>query len=178
LSAAVTFVNLAAAPSDRDRILRWLVGGFPEAFEAPSLGLAGAVVLLAVAHLFFRSKELNLVAVSDGLAARSGVDVRRMRIEFLVGSALTAAAVTLAGPIPFVGLVVPHVVRLALGSDHRLTVPVSVFAGAAFVMLADAAAASVWREPLPAGVLTAAIGGPMFLVMLRSADRGKAGLDD
>lgn len=179
LSAAITFVNLVAAPSDRDRILRWLVGGFPEAFETSSLLAGAAVTVLLAAFMFLRSRELNLIAVSDGLAARSGVDVRRMRIEFfLTGSALTAAAVTLAGPIPFVGLVVPHVVRLVLGSDHRLTVPVSVFGGAAFVMVADALAASIWREPLPAGVLTAAIGGPMFLVMLRSADKEKAGLDD
>ncbi len=178
LSAVITFINLVAAPSDRDRILRWLVGGLPESLDSSSLLLSAASVLVFLTHLLLRSRELNLMAVSDEMAARGCISVNRLRIEFFVtGSALTAAAVTLAGPIPFVGLVVPHLTRLAIGPDHRLTVPVAAFGGAAFVMLADMAAQSLWREPLPAGVLTAAIGGPLFLIMLRNLDRERAGLD-
>jgi iron complex transport system permease protein len=176
--AAIMFANVLSEPRNQDRILRWLVGGVADGYEAWVLAAAGASVLAVAALLFGLSRELNLLSLGDVVAERSGVSVARMRtLLFLLSSLLTAVAVSLCGPIGFVGLVVPHILRMMLGADHRLIVPASVFGGGAFLAVVDTAAQSVWKVPLPAGVLTAVIGGPLFLVLLKRGDRARAGLD-
>ena len=176
--AAIMFVNLAAAPRDQERILRWIVGGLRDFYEPSTLAEAGSAVVLVVVALFFVGRELNLLALSDAGAERAGVALKPMRRGlFLAASLLTAAAVSTAGPIGFVGLVVPHFARLCCGPDHRVLVPVCAFGGAAFLGVVDAAAQGIWRTPLPAGVLTALLGGPLFLFLLRRGDRARAGLE-
>ena len=102
----------------------------------------------------------------------------RLRTAFFgLGSLLTAIAVTISGPIAFVGLIVPHIVRLLAGPDHRLLVPLCTLGGGAFLVVVDALAQSVWSSPLPAGVITAFLGGPFFLILMRRRDPGRAGLD-
>jgi iron complex transport system permease protein len=176
-SAAIMFVNLIAAPRDQDRILRWLIGGLQDRYEPATLHWSAASVAAAAAVGLFWSRELNLLSLSETDADRAGVRVGAFRTAFFaVGSLLTAVAVTIAGPIAFVGLIVPHVVRLLVGPDHRLLVPLCVLAGGAFVVVVDMLAQTVWRSPLPAGVVTAFLGGPFFLVLLRRRDPARAGL--
>jgi iron complex transport system permease protein len=176
--AGVTFVNVVAAPRDQERILRWIAGGLRDLYGTDEIVRAGVPVLLAIGLVFLTSRELNVLALSDDAAERAGVAVRAVRRRlFLSASLLTAVAVTAAGPIGFVGLVVPHFARLRLGPDHRLLVPAATFGGAAFLATVDAVAQGVWRTPLPAGVLTALLGGPLFLYLLRRGDRARAGLD-
>lgn len=177
-SAAIMFVNLIAAPHDQDRILRWLIGGLQDHYDASTLLVSGGLVVAVTALALAWSRELNLLSLSEIDADRAGVRVTRLRtIFFVAGSLLTAIAVTIAGPIAFVGLIVPHVLRLIVGPDHRVLVPLCLFGGGAFLALVDALAQSVWRSPLPAGVITAFLGGPFFLVLMRKRDRGRAGLD-
>lgn len=177
-SAAIMFVNLVAAPRDQERILRWLVGGLRDFYPTATVVEAAVAVAALIVGLFFCARELNLLALSDAAAERAGVAVPRVRrLLFVAASALTAAAVTVAGPIGFVGLLVPHFARLLVGPDHRTLLPVCAFGGAAFVCVVDAAAQGIWRVPLPAGVLTAFLGGPVFLALLRGRDRARAGLD-
>ncbi|HYC79044.1 MAG TPA: iron ABC transporter permease [Planctomycetota bacterium] len=177
-SAAIMFVNLVAAPRDQDRILRWLVGGLRDFYDGADLAGAAVATLLATVVLFRYARELNLLSLSDGAAERAGVAVPRVRRTlFLVASLLTATAVTVSGPIGFVGLIVPHVARLVVGPDHRVLVPCCAFLGAGFLAAVDATAQAAWTTPLPAGVVTAFLGGPLFLVLLKRRDRARAGLD-
>jgi iron complex transport system permease protein len=102
------------------------------------------------------------------VAASRGVDVARAeRLAFVSASLATGAAVSLAGPVGFIGIVVPHLVRLIVGSDHRLVLPASAFFGAAFLIACDVVSRTVMAPlELPVGIVTAMIGGPFFLWLL------------
>src|SRR5262249_41613774 len=128
------------------------------------LGLACAVPLL---------RDLDLLSLGEESAAQLGVDVARLqRLLLLSTSLMVGAAVAVAGLVGFVGLIVPHLLRLRLGPDHRLLVPAAALAGATFLVLCDTAARSWFggRE-LPVGAITALAGGPLFLYLLRRHHR-------
>ncbi len=163
---ALISLMLAIAPEDRLRgMLFWLTGDLGQAASAwpPLLAL---VVALVLAMPFAR--ELNLLARGLLQAQALGVAVNRLRYAvFLLASLATAASVTTAGSIGFIGLVVPHLVRLVTGNDQRLLLPASALAGGALLMLADTLARSlIAPQQLPVGVLTALIGVPIFLFLL------------
>jgi iron complex transport system permease protein len=146
-------------------MLFWLMGDLGQggSWVPPLLALAAA---LLVAMPFAR--ELNLLSRGLMQAQALGVAVDRLRyIIYLLASLATAASVTVAGSIGFVGLVVPHLVRLAVGNDQRLLLPASVLAGGSLLVLADTAARTlIAPQQLPVGVLTALIGVPVFLFLL------------
>jgi len=163
---ALVALMLAIAPEDRLRgMLYWLMGDLAQA-SGWLPGLLALVVGLALAMPFAR--ELNLLARGMLQAQALGVAVNRLRYAiFLLASLATAASVTTAGSIGFVGLVVPHLVRLATGNDQRLLLPASVLAGGALLVLADTLARTlIAPQQLPVGVLTALIGVPVFLILL------------
>ena len=168
---ALISLMLAIAPEDRLRgMLFWLTGDLGQAASAwpPMLALAIALVL---AMPFAR--ELNLLARGLMQAQALGVAVNRLRYAvFLLASLATAASVTTAGSIGFIGLVVPHLVRLVTGNDQRLLLPASALAGGALLMFADTLARSlIAPQQLPVGVLTALIGVPVFLFLLSRQPR-------
>jgi len=163
---ALVALMLAIAPDDRLRgMLFWLMGDLAQAGSSwpPLLALA---VALALAMPFAR--ELNLLSRGMMQAQALGVAVDRLRYAiYLLASLATAASVTTAGSIGFVGLVVPHLVRLATGNDQRLLLPASVLAGGSLLVLADTLARTIIApQQLPVGVLTALIGVPVFLFLL------------
>jgi len=163
---ALISLMLAIAPEDRLRgMLFWLTGDLGQAASAwpPMLALAIALVL---AMPFAR--ELNLLARGLMQAQALGVAVNRLRYAiFLLASLATAASVTTAGSIGFIGLVVPHLLRLVTGNDQRLLLPAAALAGGALLMLADTLARTlIAPQQLPVGVLTALIGVPVFLFLL------------
>lgn len=152
----------------------WGMGQIPESmwFDRRRLLLAGAVVLVGWGGLVRLSGAFNLLSLGDDVAASSGVSVHRLRVgTFAVASLMTAAAVAIAGPVGFVGLLVPHVCRLLLGPDHRRLILAAGFAGAVFLMFADTACRLVGlafgRGEIPVGVVTAIVGGPAFILLLR-----------
>lgn len=163
---ALIALMLAIAPDDRLRgMLFWLMGDLSQAASAwPPL--AALAVALALAMPFAR--ELNLLARGLLQAQALGVAVDRLRYAiFLLASLATAASVTTAGSIGFIGLVVPHLIRLVTGNDQRLLLPASAVAGGALLMLADTLARTlIAPQQLPVGVLTALIGVPVFLFLL------------
>jgi iron complex transport system permease protein len=168
---ALISLMLAIAPEDRLRgMLFWLTGDLGQAASPwpPTLALAVALVL---AMPFAR--ELNLLARGLLQAQALGVAVNRLRYAiFLLASLATAASVTTAGSIGFIGLVVPHLVRLVTGNDQRLLLPASALAGGALLMLADTLARTlIAPQQLPVGVLTALIGVPVFLFLLSRQPR-------
>ncbi|MCE5325535.1 MAG: iron chelate uptake ABC transporter family permease subunit [Planctomycetaceae bacterium] len=158
----------------------WGMGKIPEYlwFRPWLLAVCWAMVLGGWACLMLRSSALNALGLGDEVAASSGVNVHRLRIEiFTIVALMTAAAVALAGPIGFVGLIVPHLCRMVLGPDHRRLMIVSAVAGALFLIGADTLcrwADEVSRHgELPVGVVTAMAGGPFFIFLLRR--RGRRG---
>jgi iron complex transport system permease protein len=152
-------------------MLFWLIGDLSAPlFAGSTLAILGIGLLLALAI----ARDLNALARGEAVAAALGVDVARLPwLLFALSSLLTAAAVTTAGAIGFVGLIVPHAVRLVMGNDQRLLLPAATLAGGALLTLADTLARRVVAPTeLPAGVVTALIGVPVFVYLLsRSAAR-------
>ncbi|TMB07175.1 MAG: iron ABC transporter permease [Deltaproteobacteria bacterium] len=169
-SALVIALEAVLAPEKTQAVLLWLAGTLGYEPE-PVLVAAGAVVLVAAAILTALAGRLNLLALGDEGAAALGVDVEWTRLlSFFAASAAVGAAVALTGLVGFVGLVVPHAVRLVAGPDHRVVLPASALGGAAFLVLADAVARVLFRglgtEP-PVGAVTALLGAPLFVLLLR-----------
>ncbi len=170
---AVVTLMLAVAPDDRLRgMLFWLMGDLSQTGD-PTLALIVLAAILLIALPFAR--ELNLLARGADVAQALGVAVRPLRRGvYLVASLATAAAVTQAGAIGFIGLIVPHLVRLTTGNDQRLLLPASVLAGGSLLVIADTLARTMLApQQLPVGVLTALIGVPAFLFLLSRATPGR-----
>ena len=163
--ATVTLMQSLAPDNKLRGMVFWLMGDLSQVSD-PRLVLGVLVVLLAIALPFAR--ELNILTRGADRALTVGVPVDRLRRGvYLVASLATAAAVTQAGSIGFIGLIVPHLVRLAVGNDQRLLLPASVLAGGSLLVVADTLARTVIApQQLPVGVLTALIGVPVFLFLL------------
>jgi iron complex transport system permease protein len=165
---AITSAILVTSSFSAQIGLRWLIGGLlGRNWEDVRLLLpyfiVGSVISLAMA------RQLNVIALGDEIATSLGQRVERTRLV-LTGTAalLASSAVSIAGLVGFVGLIVPHLVRLVLGNDYRFLIPTSALVGAVLLTLADTAARTVFdpRE-LPVGVLTAMMGGPVFILLVR-----------
>jgi iron complex transport system permease protein len=166
-SALILFVQYIADFAQVYRATRWIMGDLDVGSFEPVLS-ALPMVLVAFALFAWLPSSLNLLSVGADAAAARGVDVgRAQRIAFASASLATAAAVSLAGPIGFIGIVVPHLVRLMVGVDHRIVLPASALFGAAFLVLCDLAARTLLAPiEIPVGVVTAMLGGPFFLWLL------------
>jgi iron complex transport system permease protein len=153
-------------------ITQWLMGRL-DAMDFSTLGWLSALVLGSVVWMFALAPQWNLMAVGEEWAAARGASpARLLLIGSIAGSLLTAAVTALTGPIGFVGLIVPHALRLRLGADHRLLLPCSFFLGAAFLTLCDTLARTMLRPAeIPVGVITALLGGPFFIYLLRGSKR-------
>ena len=163
--------------ADRNKILefvRWSMGDLPQWIWAEPLLLAFCAMFVAGGWvlLVFRGAAFNALGLGDDVAQSTGVPVQWLRAEtFIVSGLMTAAAVCLAGPIGFVGLIIPHICRLILGADHRRLAVFSGFFGAIFLMLADTLCRTVGPMlgigKVPVGIITALAGGPFFIILLR-----------
>lgn len=149
------------------RMLRWMMGGF-EAMRMVTLAWSSPVIVLGIGALWARARELNLLAAGSDFAASVGVNVvATQRLIFVVASLLVGVAIAIAGPIGFVGLIVPHAMRSLLGPDHRRLVPMAAMGGAGLLLFCDGIARmAVAPAQLPAGAVTAALGGPFFIAIL------------
>src|SRR6266487_1715661 len=153
-------------------LFNWLSGGV-SATSWPPIFVVGTIILVGIAFSLILSRSLDAFALGEEGAAHLGLNVERRKfIIIVVGSLLTAAAVSISGLIGFVGLVTPHVMRLLLGPRHRLLLPASALGGAIFLVLADLLARVVLAPAvLPVGVFTALVGAPFFLFLLRNNKR-------
>jgi len=172
-AAGIMLVTAVVRPEQRGEIAVWMMGNIG-AFgpQWPLIAVVAALAAGAAVLLAFLAKAFNLVAVGEDTAGALGVRVQRLRVvTFVAASLLAGASVALAGPIGFVGLICPHVLRMMLGPDHRRLVPAALFFGATFLVLADLAAC-LWEgatnRSVPVGVLTAMCGGPFFIYLLRT----------
>jgi iron complex transport system permease protein len=166
--AVIFFLQSVASFEELHAMVFYLMGQVP-ALGYRRLALLAAAVTLGTIALYRMARDYNTLSLGEEAALQLGVDVERIkRRTFVFGSLLTALAVSVAGLVGFVGLIVPHLLRLLLGPDHRLLLPVAFLGGAGFLVLADLAARLlVAPNELPVGVVTALVGGPFFLALLR-----------
>ena len=166
-SALIMFAQYLADFADAYRAARWLMGDLDVGSYQPIIA-ALPLIVLGLVMFAFLPPSLNLLSVGNDAAASRGVDVgRAQRLAFISASLATSGAVTLGGPIGFVGIVVPHLVRLLVGADHRIVLPASALFGAAFLVGCDLAARTLFAPvEIPVGVVTAMLGGPFFLWLL------------
>ena len=166
-SALILFVQYLSDFAQTYRALRWLMGDLDVAGYGP---IVWALPFIGVAFVAFAwlARPMNLLSLGAEAAGTRGLDVvRAQRVAFFSASLVTGAAVSIGGPIGFVGIIVPHLVRLVVGADHRLVLPASTFVGAAFLVACDVVARTVFAPmELPVGIVTALIGGPFFLWLL------------
>lgn len=165
--AMVSFL-MTLAGSDLHRVMIWLMGSLASASYSDTLMMLPYVIIGTLGMLLL-SRPLNIMAMGEESAAALGVNVEHLKIAVIICcSLMTAASVAAAGLIGFLGLIVPHVVRMICGPDHRLLLPVSALCGGGFLIIADAAARVVLMpQELPVGVLTAVLGAPFFCWLLR-----------
>ena len=170
--AIILFLHNLASLSQSFAISRWLMGGI-DAVEYSTLGWLAAAVLPVCVLVISRARQWNLMAVGEEWAASRGVPTNvYLTLGYVAGAILTGLVTALTGPIGFVGLIVPHALRLRLGADHRVLLPCSCLLGAAFLALCDTLARTVLAPTeIPVGVITALCGGPFFIWLLRSKRR-------
>jgi len=166
-SALILFVQYLSNFADTYRALRWLMGDLDVASYLPILAALPFVVAAFLAFAWL-ARPLNLLSLGAEAAGTRGVNVVvAQRLAFFSASIATGAAVSVGGPIGFVGIIVPHLARLVVGADHRLVLPASALFGGAFLVLCDALARTAFAPlELPVGIVTALIGGPFFLWLL------------
>lgn len=167
-ASLIMLVNAVASYSQARGVLFWIMGSLSTQRYTVVL-LAAGYVLVGVVALMRHAHALNLLSAGEEGAASLGVDVERTRrAVFVWASLLVGAAVSVSGMINFVGLIIPHLLRLVIGPDHRLLLPAAVLGGAILLVWADTIARTViGPAELPVGVVTALLGGPFFIVLLR-----------
>ena len=171
-SAVIMFLTSIAKSEQVHSTIFWLMGNITEK-SSSVLWASGIFCLAGTAGLFTISNRLNILTFGDEQAKTLGIDtVKTKLIAFGIAAFVTAVAVSLSGLIGFVGLIIPHAVRLLFGPDHRQLLPLSAIIGGAFLVVADTIARMVVAPAqLPVGVITAIAGGPLFLVLLANKSR-------
>ncbi|MBX3178561.1 MAG: iron ABC transporter permease [Candidatus Hydrogenedentes bacterium] len=165
-NAGILFSRFIARPDRLVNMDRWLMGGVDVLGYQPVILLAAGVIPCAVV-LLLQAARYDQFAFGTALAAGRGVNVSRLQITtFVVGSLITAVIVSEVGPIGFVGLIIPHGVRLIAGPSHRYVMPLSIVAGGAFLCACDIIARRILPGETPIGIITTLIGGPVFLYLL------------
>ncbi len=166
-SAMIMFLTSISRSKQVYATIFWLMGNIAEE-DYLVLWVSSGCVLTGIIALFYISPQLNVISFGQSDARTMGINIGRIQtIAFAIAAAITAVAVSLSGLIGFIGLIVPHAIRLVFGPDHRQLLPLSAIFGAIFLVIADTVARIVVAPAqLPVGVVTAMIGGPFFLVLL------------
>jgi iron complex transport system permease protein len=174
-AALLTFA-LSFKPEEMQRIQFWLMGGFSLG-DWSQVGAVFPFLLVGFPIVWMLSTDLNLMALGERSAAHLGVNVVKTRVWLLmIASMMTSAAVAVSGMIGFVGLVIPHIMRMLTGADHRSLLPLSALAGAILLLWADCLARTVIAPAeLPIGVITAFVGVPFFAFILKQHQRKQGG---
>ncbi len=174
-SALIMFAVSIADPTRAFEMMMWLMGTLSAPEYSTLLGLSLFLGIGGVL-LFWLARPLNILTMGEDTARALGVEIERVKkLIFVVAALMTGAVVSIAGLIGFVGMVVPHTVRMIVGADHRLLLPASALVGGMFLMVADTVARTVLSPTeLPVGVVTAFIGGPIFLYLLVKRRAGVA----
>ena len=171
-SAGVSFTKLIADPTDQlPAITYWLMGSLTGA-KLADITLAAPPMALGLIALFVLRWRINILTMGDEEASTMGVNTKRLRMVIIVAATLvTAASVAVTGMIGWVGLVIPHLSRMLIGSDYRKLMPASMLMGAGFLLLVDDVSRLLTTAEIPIGILTAFIGAPFFLYLITREGR-------
>ena len=166
--AIINILLTTSSTNTVQSMLFWLMGDLSQSNVSY---LHGVLLIAGGVSALLMSRSLNILVRGDEVALAYGVNVRALRLSlYVIASLLTASAVTVAGSVGFVGLIIPHILRLAGARDHRLLIPSSILLGGAFLLIADSLSRTlIAPQQLPVGVVTALIGVPVFIIILRSA---------
>jgi len=167
-SAVIMFIVSIVRESDTHRFLIWSMGNLSPV--ETKLTVSSMILILSGGFiLLFYSQKFNLLSMGEETAVELGVEVERVKkVAFVLASLITGACVSVCGIIGFVGLIVPHVVRMTIGADHRILMPASALIGAIFLVMADTIARTITSPAeIPVGVVTALCGAPFFIYLLR-----------
>ena len=176
--ALIMFLNSVVSFEQAHRIWYLMIGSL-ESESYFKIAIVSALVFIGFILLFLNASKMNLMAMGDENAQYLGIDTDKFRkIIFFASSLMIGATVSLSGLIGFIGLFIPHMVRLSLGSDHRLLLPASALFGASFLVLADLAARTLlsgadYQTQVPVGVITALFGGPFFVYLIKRPRGGR-----
>jgi iron complex transport system permease protein len=169
LSALIMFFISISQKEELHTIVFWLMGDFSFS-NYQAVSMIFTYILFAFLILYFYARQFNLILSGEESALQLGVNVERLKLlSYLCASLITAASVSVCGLIGFVGLIVPHSVRLVFGPDHRLLIPASALVGASFLIASDTLGRTLLAPvELPVGVITATFGGPFFIYLLKT----------
>lgn len=166
-SALIMFITSIMEPNRSFGMMAWLMGSL-QAPAFPALAALSVYLFVGLVLLFRQIRVLNILALGEEPARSLGVETERTkRFIFLISALLTGAVVSVSGMIGFIGMVIPHAVRLVVGADHRLLLPASALVGGMFLMVADTIARTAFvPSEVPVGIITALAGGPFFVYLL------------
>lgn len=173
-SSGISFLKLVADPLNTlPAITYWLMGSLTSA-KMTDVWFAGPIIVLGIIPIYLLRFRINILTMSDEEAKSMGIHTGKLRmLLILCATLITAAAVSVSGMIGWVGLVIPHFVRMLLGSDYRKVIPGSIFLGAAYLLLVDDVARIITTSEIPLGILTALVGAPFFLYLIGREGRRK-----
>jgi iron complex transport system permease protein len=165
--SGLTSLLIYIAARDMHKVIFWIMGGFWTA-NWEKVTIIFPALLLGITVVFLNSWKLNAVLLGEEHALSVGVDISKLR-KIIIGSSalLTASAVSVSGVIGFVGIIIPHSMRLLVGEDHRILIPASILFAAAFMPAVDILARSITSGEIPVGIITAMLGAPFFVYLLR-----------
>ncbi len=171
-SSLIMFLVSVSRMNQLHSIIWWLLGSL-EVVDKNQLIAVSIITISGIVFSMLYTRELNILTLGDEPALNLGVNVNKIKkIFFLIGSLLAASVVAVCGIIGFVGLIIPHIMRLIVGPDHRILIPVSALSGAVFLVACDILARNLLAPAeLPIGVITAFLGGPFFIFLLRKKRR-------
>jgi iron complex transport system permease protein len=169
-SAIIMFLVSITQDARLHNIIFWLMGDLSAA-DLPQVVMLGAILIPCFVLIFVFSHVMNLLMMGRDMALTMGINIKAITISLLmVASFMVSATVSFSGLVGFVGLVIPHLLRLVLGPDHRFLVPACLFGGAAYLVLCDLLARTLPQQgEIPAGVITALIGAPLFIILLKKS---------
>jgi len=169
-SAIIMFLVSITQDARLHNIIFWLMGDL-SAPDLPQVVMLSAILVPCFILIFMFSHAMNLMMMGTDMALTMGINIKAVTIALLVvTSFMVSATVSFSGLVGFVGLVIPHLLRLVLGPDHRFLVPASLFGGAAYLVLCDLLARTLPQQgEMPAGVITALIGAPLFIILLKKS---------
>ncbi|MCJ7600882.1 MAG: iron ABC transporter permease [Desulfobulbaceae bacterium] len=170
-TALTSIVKFLVDPHKLQNIVFWLMGSFSLA-DWHTISLSGVGIIIALCPVYLMRWRLNVISMGEDEAKFLGINVRRDRLIFVVSSTLAVSlAVSVSGIIGWVGLMVPHLVRMMTGPDHKTLVPLSMAAGATFMIFADTVARSMTSFDIPVGIITALSGAPFFVYLMKKGGK-------
>lgn len=174
ISGLIVFLVSISSNQALRGILWWLLGSL-EVYNFKLLLIVGSIVSLGIVPIFILSQDLNAISIGEEEAIHLGIEIETVKkILFVITALVTGALVSITGIIGFVGLIIPHMMRMVVGPNHKILIPATCLAGAAFLILSDTLARSLFPPvEISIGVITSLVGAPIFIFLLRREQRVK-----